>query len=146
MRIIIPAIALDAPVTKAKYRKILLQGDVFDQWVAPDQFAAGWIATSAFFGENGNTVLVGHHNEYGEVFGRLIDLNVGDTIVLFSAASSRAYKVTNKMILQELDVPVAQRIQNARWIGRSNDERLTLVTCWPKETNSHRLIIVASPN
>jgi sortase A len=146
VRIIIPAIALDAPVTKAKYRKILLQGDVFDQWVAPDQFAAGWIATSAFFGENGNTVLVGHHNEYGEVFGRLIDLNVGDTIVLFSAASSRAYKVTNKMILQELDVPVAQRIQNARWIGRSNDERLTLVTCWPKETNSHRLIIVASPN
>lgn len=146
VRMLIPAIGLDAAVTKAKYRKILLQGDVFDQWVAPDQFAAGWIATSAFLGEPGNTVLVGHHNDFGEVFGRLIDLNVGDTIVVFTSTTSRAYKVTNKMILQELDVPVSQRIQNARWIGRSNDERLTLVTCWPKETNTHRLVIVASPN
>jgi len=145
-RIAIPAIGLDAPVSKAKYRKILLQGDVFDQWVAPDQFAAGWIATSAFLGESGNTVLIGHHNDFGEVFGRLIDVNVGDSIILFSYSTSRAYRVVNKMVLQELDVPVSQRIQNARWIGRSNDERLTLVTCWPKDTNTHRLIIVASPN
>jgi LPXTG-site transpeptidase (sortase) family protein len=27
----------------------------------------------------------------------------------------------------------------------STDERLTLITCWPYETNTHRLIIVALP-
>ena len=146
VRIMIPAIGLDAPVVEAKSRKILLQGDVFDQWIAPNQFATGWDVTSALVGEPGNTVLSGHHNDFGEVFGRLIDLNVGDTILLFSGSTSLSYTVVNKMILEELNVPVSQRIQNARWIGRSNDERLTLVTCWPKDTNTHRLIIVASPN
>ena len=38
-----------------------------------------------------------------------------------------------------------QRLQNARWIAATADERLTLVTCWPNTTNSHRLIIVAEP-
>jgi LPXTG-site transpeptidase (sortase) family protein len=146
VRIAIPAIDLNASVIPAKTRKILLQGDVFEQWVAPSSYAAGWITSSALLGEIGNTVLTGHHNDYGEVFGRLIDVKEGDTILVFSSDLVYSYVVTNAMILPELDVPVSQRIENARWIGRSNDERLTLVTCWPKDTNTHRLILVARPN
>jgi sortase A len=37
------------------------------------------------------------------------------------------------------------RLQNAQWIQPTTDERLTLVTCWPYNDNSHRLIIVARP-
>ena len=37
------------------------------------------------------------------------------------------------------------RRENARWIGPSHDERLTLVTCWPRNDNTHRLILVALP-
>ena len=37
------------------------------------------------------------------------------------------------------------RLANARWIQPSEDERLTLITCWPYESNTHRLIIVALP-
>ena len=145
-RIVIPAIDLNAIVIPAKTRKILLEGNVFEQWVAPFSYAAGWITSSAFLGESGNTVITGHHNDYGEVFGRLIDVNVGDSILIFSSDLVYSYVVTNRMILPELDVPVSQRIENARWIGRSTDERLTLVTCWPKDTNTHRLILVARPN
>ena len=146
VRIVIPSIGLSAPVVNATYKKILLQGDVFDQWVAPNSFAAGWHSTSALLGETGNTVLSGHHNDFGEVFGKLIDINVGDAIVVMSDDKVYNFTVTNKMVLQELDVPISQRIDNARWIGHSDDVRLTLVTCWPKDTNTHRLVVVAKPN
>lgn len=45
-------------------------------------------------------------------------------------------------VLAAVDV----RMDNARWILPSTDERLTLVTCWPAKSNTHRLIIVASPH
>jgi sortase A len=37
------------------------------------------------------------------------------------------------------------RMQNARWIMPTPDERLTLVTCAPDAQSTHRLIIVALP-
>ncbi len=37
------------------------------------------------------------------------------------------------------------RKANAEWIAPTTNERLTLVTCWPKRSNTHRLIIVAEP-
>ncbi len=49
------------------------------------------------------------------------------------------------MILQERFVDVATRLDNARWLNRTDDVRLTLVTCWPKISNTHRLILVARP-
>jgi sortase A len=39
----------------------------------------------------------------------------------------------------------AVRLENASWIAKTSDERLTLVTCWPYDTNTHRLVVVASP-
>ncbi len=49
------------------------------------------------------------------------------------------------MILPERDQPLSVRLANAQWIEPSTDERLTLITCWPKDNNTHRLIIVAVP-
>jgi LPXTG-site transpeptidase (sortase) family protein len=47
--------------------------------------------------------------------------------------------------LREAGESSKTRMENASWIGESNDERLTLVTCWPYESNTHRLIVVARP-
>jgi sortase A len=55
------------------------------------------------------------------------------------------YKVTTRQILKERDQPLEVRLKNAQWIQPTSDERLTLVTCWPYTTNTHRLIIVAKP-
>jgi sortase A len=93
----------------------------------------------------GNTVLNGHHFVYGEVFGGLVDLKEGDLIQVYSGQTVFVYRIKLKMLLRELNEPVEVRYANARWIMPSSDERLTLVTCWPKTGNSHRLIIVAFP-
>jgi sortase A len=144
-RIVIPAIDLDAPVHLARIRMIKYEGQIYNQWVAPNEFAAGWHEASAMLGLPGNTVLNGHHNVDGKVFGHLIDLKEGDLITVYSGDESFLYRVKLKMTLRELNQPIEVRYENARWIMPSEDERLTLVTCWPETGNSHRLIIVAFP-
>jgi LPXTG-site transpeptidase (sortase) family protein len=144
-RIVIPAIDLDAPIEPAKTRLIQYYGKLYEQWVAPNGFAAGWHGNSSMVGVAGNTVLNGHHNVNGEVFGRLVELEEGDIIEVYSGNELFVYEVRLKMILKELGEPIEVRYQNARWILPSLDERLTLVTCWPKTGNTHRLIIVAFP-
>jgi LPXTG-site transpeptidase (sortase) family protein len=145
-RLTIDSIGLDAPVTLAASQKIKIGKNVYYQWLAPDAFAAGWHTSSATLGQPGNTVLDGHHNVFGKVFGRLVDLTSGDKIEVYSGNRVFHFLVTNKMILPERDVSMQQRLENARWIGRSEDIRLTLITCWPADSNTHRLIIVAVPD
>jgi sortase A len=144
-RIVIPSIELDAPVVPSKLTEIKYQGNLYRQWEAPDSLAAGWLTTSASLGVPGNTALSGHNNLDGEVFGHLADLRVGDLILVYSGERQFAYVVYLKMILPERFQPLAVRLANAEWILPSQDERLTLVTCWPYESNTHRLIIVATP-
>ena len=143
-RLVIPAIQLDAPVVLATLKDVEYQGKPYQQWVAPDFFAAGRLMSSAPLGGSGNTVLIGHHNVYGEVFGHLVDLRVGDLIQVYSGDKEFVYAIALKMILPERFQPLAVRLANAQWIEASPDERLTLITCWPYESNTHRLIIVAT--
>jgi LPXTG-site transpeptidase (sortase) family protein len=140
-RIVIPAIDLDAPIETVGWHVI----DGVSTWDVPDRFAAGWLKTSAVPGQPGNTVLDGHHNIAGEVFRRLVDLRAGDEIDVFTSGEVFTYKITTRQILKERAAPYELRVKNAQWIMPTDDERLTLVTCWPYTTNSHRLIIVAKP-
>jgi len=143
--ITIPSIRLGAPVVAARAQSVELNGQTFRQWSAPDWLAAGWDAGSAELGAGGNTVFVGHHNEYGEVFRHLVSLSVGDKIVVWSGNRPFEFRVALKLILPERNQSLGRRLDNATWIEPTQDERLTLVTCWPYVTNTHRLIIVAQP-
>ena len=140
-RIIIPAIDLDAPIETVGWHVI----NGVSTWDVPDRFAAGWLKTSAGLGQTGNTVLDGHHNIAGQVFRRLVDLKPGDEIDVVANGEVFTYKITTRQILKERDQPLEVRLKNAQWIQPTTDERLTLVTCWPYTTNTHRLIIVAKP-
>ncbi len=144
-RIQIPAIGLIAPVVVSDYNKTKVEGETFGQWVAPSKFAAGWHPDSALLGQTGNIVINGHHNEFGEVFGELVDLELGDIILVYYEGEAFTYVVSNRLILPERFQETAVRLQNARWLGKTDDTRLTLVTCWPADNNTHRLIIVARP-
>ncbi len=144
-RIVVPAIQLDATVITAGSKKVKVGDQTFDQWVAPNQFATGWHENSASLDENSNTVINGHHNEYGKVFGRLIDLQPGETIYVYSGGKVYPFIISNKMILKEKGTDLKTRMENSAWIQPTTDKRLTLITCWPSETNTHRLIIVAIP-
>jgi LPXTG-site transpeptidase (sortase) family protein len=141
----IPAIGLHAPVVLAKSRIIKLDGKRFQQWLPPAQFAAGWHYSSATLGLAGNTVLNGHNNLYGGVFDGLRNLKAGDRVEMTAQGMAFIYEVTNVLNLPEKYESVETRIENASWLQPSEDERLTLVTCWPPEHNKNRLIVVAKP-
>jgi len=141
----IPALDLRAPIVAIAPREITLGGQRVAQLDVPNAFAAGWNTLSAPVGSPGNTVLIGHNNEFGEVFRNLDRINVGDEIVLYTALGERRYTASEVVTLPEENSPLAERLANAAWIAPSTDERLTLVTCWPYFTNTHRLVVVAHP-
>jgi sortase A len=115
------------------------------EWAIPDHRAAGWLTRSASFAAAGNIVLAGHHNMAGEVFRDIWSLQPGDEITLWSGVEARLYQVTETLILPERDQPLEVRLANAQYIQPTADERLTLITCWPYEDNSHRAIVIARP-
>jgi len=145
-RIVAPAIKLDAPVVAMGWKMVEYNGEQVAEWDVPKD-AAGWHIDSAMAGQLGNTVLSGHHNIEGKVFRYVVDLEIGDEIVLYAGDRSFAYTVTEKYILKEAGMPWAVRHKNAQWIAPTADERLTLVTCWPYEWpgNTHRVVVVARP-
>lgn len=144
-RIIIPALDVDAPVQPAGVETKQDGGRTYRQWSVPDAYAAGWHETSAPLGQPGNTVLNGHNNVHGAIFGELVNLAVGEQIILSGDEGVAVYRVSHHELLKEHGASLRQRLQNARWIAETADDRLTLVTCWPNTTNSHRLIVVAEP-
>jgi sortase A len=101
--------------------------------------------TSAPLGKPGNTAITGHHNIAGEVFRNLVKLKPGDRITVYSKDMPFYYEITTRKILPERGQPAEVRRENARWMQPTEDERITLITCWPYTSNTHRLIIVAKP-
>ncbi len=144
-RLVIPAIGVDAPVVPIHYKTVVYLDKSLQQWLAPNKFAAGWQDTSAMLGLPGNTVLNGHHNAYGKVFKDLLLLEIGDTIQVYSGDRVFDYQVAARMLLPERYQPLEVRMANAQWIMPSTDERLTLITCWPADSNNARVVIVAFP-
>jgi LPXTG-site transpeptidase (sortase) family protein len=144
-RLVIPSIGLDAPIVPTKVKKIDYQGQTYYQWLAPNEPAVGWHDSSALLGLPGNTVLNGHHNVYGEVFKDLVNVHEGDLIEVYSGEQVYKYHVVLAMLVPERFKSLTIRLDNARWILPTDDERLTLITCWPATSNTHRVIIVALP-
>ena len=96
-------------------------------------------------GHGGNTVLSAHNNTAGKIFHNLADLELGDTIQLQAGGIRYTYVVEEKYIVKEEGEPLEVRQENNRFIEPTPDERLTLLSCWPYDTNSHRVIVVARP-
>jgi LPXTG-site transpeptidase (sortase) family protein len=144
-KLIIPKIQLEAPIQPVSFRTVEVDGKTYEQWYAPDSPTVGWHQTSAQLGFPGNTILNGHHNIFGEVFRNLSQLEVGDRILVQSGQRIFEYVVGTRLILPERYQAIETRLENARWIQPSSDERITLITCWPYESNTHRVIVVAVP-
>ena len=145
-RIIISSIELDAPIVESKKDEVFIDSKAYIQWYAPDEYAVGWQNDSAALGEIGNTVLNGHHNVHGEVLKNLEKVKEGDRILIYGTDDNLyTCDVTNIMILPERDVTLDQRLDNAKWMLSTIDERITIITCWPYYSNTHRLIVVGRP-
>jgi len=143
-RLVIPVIDLDTPVVEVGWHEETVEGVRLAVWDVAD-FAAGWHKTSARPGGDGNIVISGHHNIRGEVFRDIVTLQPGAEITLYVGESPYLYEVVNTLILPEKGMPLEVRRDNASWIGPTQEEQLTLVTCWPYNNNTHRVIVVAKP-
>lgn len=144
-RLVAESIGLDTEVVEVGWTQITEYGVTSNVWVVAD-YVAGWHKNSALPGQGGNIVLSGHHNIKGEVFRYIVDLEPGAIITLYDQEGRTFnYYVEDKFIVKDKGEPEAIRRENAKWIGPFNEERLTLVTCWPYTNNTHRVIVIAKP-
>lgn len=142
-RIVIPALGVDATVQPVGLVVQEAEGTEYLQWSTPNEYAVGWHDSSAQLGMTGNTVLNGHNNVHGAVFGALADLPLGEQMILYDEERSYVYQITQRELFQEKGQSLKQRYWNARWMLPTSDERVTIVSCWPNTTNSHRLVVIA---
>jgi sortase A len=144
-RIVIPEIGVDAPVVAVSLQTVEMDGQTQAVWDVPATYAGGWHDTSAPLGMVGNTVLSGHNMANGEVFRDLYTLEIGDTVTVYSDDTPYTYAVSEILLLPEAGQPLEVRLDNARYILPTADERLTLVTCHPYGSLRYRLIVIAFP-
>ena len=141
-RLVIPALDLDTPVIPLGWSSNVDEADrIFSEWDVA-AYAAGWHKNSALLGEGGNVVLSGHNNILGAVFRELDQLRTGDKMDIFSGGVRYTYQVDKVLIVPETRATPEQRKDNAKWIAPFDDDRLTLVSCWPRDDNTHRIIVV----
>lgn len=92
------------------------------------------IENTGELGQVGNYAVAGHRNHaYGRNFNRLDELDEGDPIIVDNGVEQFEYTVQEKLYVLPEDV----------WVLESNgeDREITLVTCHPIDTGTHRLII-----
>ena len=144
-RIVIQPIKVDTPVVELGWSsRKANSGEIFSEWDVAD-FAAGWHKNSAVPGEDGNVVLSGHNNIKGSVFRELDQLKRGDPISVWVGDNEHKYAVDEVLILPEKYATAKQRKSNVRYIEPTKDDRLTLVSCWPRDDNTHRIVVIARP-
>ncbi len=121
IRIQIPAIGVDAPV---------VQGDGWEQL----KKGVGQHIPSANPGENGNVVLSGHNDVYGEVFRHLDRLQPGDQVILYTQQRAYTYIVERTLIVEPTAVDV---------MASTGAPTVTLISCYPYLVDTHRIVVFA---
>jgi LPXTG-site transpeptidase (sortase) family protein len=142
-RVQVPEVGIDSIIVSVGWQLVGPPEARYAEWEVA-AYAAGHHRDSARPGEIGNVVLSGHHNILGEVFRDLWSLEAGDEILLTDSAGTLYRYVTREVnILPDAGMPPEVRASYLRYLQRTREPILTLVTCWPYESNTHRTIVVA---
>jgi LPXTG-site transpeptidase (sortase) family protein len=143
-RITAPVIGLDTKVVTAGIKEQYENG-VWSRIQDVPDYAAGFHEGMARPGHSGNTVISGHNNIEGQVFRYIDKLKPGDDISVWVGQLAYHYRVDAVYLLPVKDASPEVLQEDLRWISPTDDERLTLLTCWPYWSNTHRTIVVAFP-
>ncbi len=96
--------------------------------------SAASIADTGMPGEAGNYAIAGHRNrDFGRNFNRLDELVEGDFIDVDTGEQLYRYTVTDKLYVEPHEVWVLD--------AEGSEKEITLVTCHPIDTGTHRLIV-----
>lgn len=143
-RLVIPAISLDSPVVPVGWKVQEVNGQTVAVWEVA-RYAVGHHFGSANPDEGSNIVLAGHSGGFGAVFRRLLELQPGDEVVLYGAGRQHLYVVEEILLLPEIGIPFEERLHNAVYMNPTDEERVTMITCWPVRVYDHRVIVLARP-
>ena len=145
-RLVVEKINLDAPVVEMGWRVQGEGAEAVSVWNVPEN-EAGWHVNSASPGQGSNVVISGHNNSTGgHVFGQLGEIEVGDQIsVWVDEEMAYTYTVDETQIVRAFAASQETLDYLQAVIQPTAEEQLTLITCWPSWTNTHRLIIIAHP-
>ena len=138
-RLVIKAIGLDAKVVDVG--ETMLNGAAVWDTAA---YAVGFYRGTAVPGQKGNAVLAGHISSpvshKGDIFRHLPDVRVGDEVDVYLAAANPGgqetevrYVIAQTKIVQPSEVSV---------MGPTTDPTLTLLTCYPDNVYTQRLVVV----
>ncbi|WP_063822620.1 MULTISPECIES: class E sortase [Frankia] len=100
----------------------------------------GHIPGTAMPGQLGNFVVSGHRTTYGKPFSRLDELKVGDPLVVEVRDRYYTYRVTGSEVVTPNRVDVTYPVPKRPGVAPTKD-LITLTTCHPKFSASHRLIV-----
>jgi sortase A len=165
VRIQLPDLQIDALVTELGWEVQEVNGALSSVWRMEDiaDGKAGHLVNTALPGEADNVVIAGHHNIEGNVFKSISlawsddaaeieqegirwrsDVLSGRSVILHDAEGRQhTYTIESTYKLADRDVSEAQRLENAGFMAPTTEATLTLITCWPYNTNTHRIIVVA---
>src|SRR5579859_2278869 len=146
-RVVIPSIGVDSKVIEVGWEVQQQNGKPVAIWDVA-KYAVGQNQGSANPGEGGNIVLAGHVGGYGKVFKDLFYVKPGDQITLYSKGEQYLYIVKDHFLVTEDGVSAAQHAANVQLIGATNQETVTMLTCWPTRSPDRfiqRVIIRAVP-
>ncbi|HRW10238.1 MAG TPA: sortase [Caldilineaceae bacterium] len=139
----IPAVRLATAVTNRGWHAVTqADGTIINAWDEVD-YVAGWHKNSATPGQPGNVVISGHSNTAGSIFRDLWQLQPGALIYLNHNRVRYGYVIETVTIEEETFASETQRNENAAYLQQTKDSRLTLITCWPWYSDTHRVFVVA---
>jgi len=146
-RIIAESIGLDAKVVAMGWDVKEERGKIIAEWQVPEDDAA-WHRNSAAPGGGSNIVISGHNNSAGgRIFANLEELNIGDQITVRNMQGDTfQYEVKDKKLVRTLGASQQTLDFLEAMIRPTPAEQLTLITCWPSWSNTHRVIITAVPS
>ncbi len=141
----IDSIDVYAPVTPVGWQPDPSPDDPLAvEWESPGA-RVGWALGSALPGDpDGTVILYGHNNINSRVFQNLADVQPGDLITLSTGQRDWVYEVDEVTILPVLQGD-ADRAAYKQYLSPGLTPRLALISCWPPDNNTHRVVVVAFP-
>lgn len=145
VRLQIPEIGLDLPVTEMGWQVTMINNRRTTTWVVPEE-TLGWHANSAGAGAAGNMVISGR--QVGDS-APMLPLAVGNIAVGQEVRVTDADGLVFIYRITEVSDPIASvgaseadQARAAAYFGPSDDAQLTLATGWPEFTTTHRIFAV----
>ena len=92
-------------------------------------------------GSRGNLPIVGHRTSHGKPFEDLDRLRVGDEVIVETASAFLKYHVFDSTVVDDEETWV---LSDSPVPSLSDQQMLTLITCTPKGSTSHRIVVFAS--